>query len=45
MNSTDSDLPSIFTAIEEQLGLKLERRDVQLETIVIDHVDREPTEN
>ena len=45
MNSTDSDLPSIFTAIEEQLGLRLEKRMVPVEMIVVDRVDREPTEN
>ncbi len=35
---------SLFTAIEEQLGLKLEPKRAQVETIVIDHVER-PTEN
>jgi len=45
MYSTDSDLPSIFTAIEEQLGLRLEKRMVPVEMIVVDRVDREPTEN
>lgn len=40
-----SSLPSIFTALEEQAGLKLERTKVPVEMIVIDHVDREPTEN
>jgi len=41
----DSSLPSIFTAVKEQLGLRLERAKVPLDMIVIDHVDREPTEN
>jgi uncharacterized protein (TIGR03435 family) len=45
INSTDSDKPSIFTVLEEQLGLKLEKRMVPVETFVIDHVDREPTPN
>lgn len=40
-----SPLPSIFTAVQEQLGLKLVRAKVPLDIIVIDHVDREPTEN
>jgi uncharacterized protein (TIGR03435 family) len=38
--STDSSLPSVFTALEEQLGLKLEPRTVPVEMLVIDHVER-----
>jgi uncharacterized protein (TIGR03435 family) len=41
----DSSLPSIFTAVEEQLGLKLEPAKVPVQMVVIDHVDRAPTEN
>jgi len=45
MDATDSTQPSIFTAVEEQLGLKLETRRVPVKMFVIDHVDEVPTEN
>jgi uncharacterized protein (TIGR03435 family) len=39
------DGPSIFTAIEEQLGLKLEPRKVPMDIFVVDHCQKVPTEN
>ena len=45
VDSTDSTLPSIFTAIQQQLGLKLEPRQIQQQTLKIDRVERVPAEN
>jgi uncharacterized protein (TIGR03435 family) len=44
-NDPNSNLPDLFTALQEQLGLKLESQKVPVEILVIDHVDRIPTEN
>jgi uncharacterized protein (TIGR03435 family) len=37
--------PDLFSALEKQLGLKLEKSKTQLDVIVIDHMDKQPTEN
>ncbi|HXB72544.1 MAG TPA: TIGR03435 family protein [Candidatus Acidoferrales bacterium] len=38
------DAPSVFTALEKQLGLKLEARRIPVEVFAIDHVEK-PSEN
>ena len=35
----------LFAALRDQLGLRLERRQMQVQFLVIDHVERVPTEN
>jgi uncharacterized protein (TIGR03435 family) len=37
--------PSIVSAIEEQLGLRLEARKMPLEVLIVDHADRVPAAN
>jgi uncharacterized protein (TIGR03435 family) len=36
---------SLFTAVQQQLGLKLEPKKVPGDTVVIDHIERSPREN
>ena len=37
--------PSLFTAIQEQLGLRLEPGKAAVEMLMVDHAERTPTEN
>ena len=40
VGSSDASLPSLFTALQEQLGLKLEYNKNPIDVIVIDHIER-----
>ncbi len=37
--------PNLFTALQEQLGLKLEQRKGPVDLLVIDHLEKAPIEN
>lgn len=45
IDSTDSTLPSFFSAVEDGLGLKLHPEQVITPILVIDHIDGRPTPN
>ena len=38
-------LPNVFTALEEQLGLKLERIKGRIDVLVIDQAEKIPIQN
>ena len=40
-----SDAPTIFAAVQEQMGLKLEQKKGSVDIFVIDHVEKNPVEN
>ena len=44
-NNSENNGVSIFNAVQSQLGLKLEAKKGSVELIVVDHVEKTPTEN
>jgi len=48
LDDADADAPevaSLFDALQEELGLRLERRKGPVELLVVDHAERIPSEN
>jgi len=43
--SGDVPAPSLFTALQDQLGLRLKARKVSVRTLVVDHIERVPSAN
>ena len=41
----ESTAPSLFTALQEQLGLRMDSRKAPVEILVVDKVEKTPTEN
>jgi uncharacterized protein (TIGR03435 family) len=41
----ETDVPTIFVALQEQLGLKLEKQTAPVEILVVDHMEKKPVEN
>jgi uncharacterized protein (TIGR03435 family) len=45
LNSAVDPAPSLFTALQQELGLRLDRKKVSLDVVVIDRLEKVPTEN
>ena len=44
-NARETDAATIFVAVQEQLGLKLESKKAPADLLVIDHLEKTPSEN
>lgn len=44
-SDADDPLPDIFAAVQSQLGLKLDKGTAPFDVLVIDHIEKTPTEN
>jgi len=42
---TEDSSPTIFEALQQQLGLKLESKKEMVDVLVVDHIEKAPTEN
>jgi uncharacterized protein (TIGR03435 family) len=45
LDTADDSGPNLTTAVQQQLGLKLNPRKVPLDVLIIDRADKTPTEN
>jgi uncharacterized protein (TIGR03435 family) len=45
MKSDDGEVPPLTIAVQDQLGLKLDSQKTQVEVVVVDHMEKVPTEN
>jgi uncharacterized protein (TIGR03435 family) len=41
----DDSGPNIFESLQTQLGLKLEPKKAMIDILVVDHIEKTPTEN
>jgi uncharacterized protein (TIGR03435 family) len=45
VDDTPSGGPSLFKAVQDQLGLNLESKKDPIDILLIDHIDKTPTDN
>ena len=43
--SDNADAPAIFSAVQNELGLRLEKQKAPIEFLVVDHYEKKPSEN